>query len=114
VFSTLIYIIIGTFHFFKSKIEILYISVTDAADTVICLSDDGWCYHPKYVEQFPHKIICITLHLVGYILEYFRFSFACRKAKRQWLLEENFFNIFAQINGKNFLLTLLRTGYQIN
>jgi len=32
--------------------------------------DDGWWYHPKHVEQFPDKINCITLHLVGYILEY--------------------------------------------
>jgi hypothetical protein len=34
--------------------------------------DDGWWYHPKYVEQFPDKINCETLHLVGYILEYVR------------------------------------------
>jgi len=27
-------------------------------------------YHPRYVEQFPDKINCVTLHLVGYILEY--------------------------------------------
>ena len=30
--------------------------------------DDGW-YHPKHVEQFPDKINCVTLHLVGHILE---------------------------------------------
>jgi hypothetical protein len=30
----------------------------------------GWYYHPKHVEKFPDKINCITLHLVGYILEY--------------------------------------------
>jgi hypothetical protein len=24
---------------------------------------------PKHVEQFPDKINCVTLHLVGYILE---------------------------------------------
>jgi hypothetical protein len=30
----------------------------------------GWKYHPKHVEQFPDKINCVTLHLVGYILEY--------------------------------------------
>ena len=27
-------------------------------------------YHPKHVEQFPVKINCVTLRLVGYILEY--------------------------------------------
>jgi len=32
--------------------------------------DDGWWYRPKYVEQFPDKLNCVTLHLVGYILEY--------------------------------------------
>jgi len=25
----------------------------------------------KRVEQFPDKINCVTLHLVGYILEYY-------------------------------------------
>jgi hypothetical protein len=43
---------------------------TDAVDTVVCASDDGWWYHPKYVQQFPDKINCVTLHLVGNILEY--------------------------------------------
>jgi hypothetical protein len=40
-----------------------------AADTVVCLPADGWWYHPKHVEQFPDKINCVTLPLVGYILE---------------------------------------------
>jgi hypothetical protein len=39
--------------------------------TVVCAPDDGWWYHPKHVEQFPDKINCVTLHLVGYILEYY-------------------------------------------
>jgi len=26
-------------------------------------------YYPKHVEQFPDKINCVTLHIVGYILE---------------------------------------------
>jgi hypothetical protein len=26
---------------------------------------------PKQVEQFPDKITCVTLHPVGYILEYY-------------------------------------------
>ena len=43
---------------------------TDAVDTVVGAPDDGWWYHPKHVEQFPDKINCVTLHLVGYILEY--------------------------------------------
>jgi len=41
-----------------------------AVDTVVCAPDDGWWYHPKHVEQFPDKINCVKLHLVGYILEY--------------------------------------------
>jgi hypothetical protein len=40
-------------------------SILDAVDTVICASDGGWWYHPKHVEQFPDKINCETLHLVG-------------------------------------------------
>jgi hypothetical protein len=41
---------------------------TDAADT--CAPGDGWWYHSKHIEQFPDKINCETLHLVGHILEY--------------------------------------------
>jgi len=44
--------------------------IPDAVDTVVCCPDDGWWYHPKHVEQFSDKINCVTLHLVGYILEY--------------------------------------------
>jgi len=43
----------------------------DAVDTVVCAPDDGRWYHPKHEEQFPYKINCVTLHLVGYVLEYF-------------------------------------------
>ena len=39
---------------------------TSAVDTVVCASGGGWWYHPKYVEQFPDKIDCVTLHLYGY------------------------------------------------
>ena len=42
--------------------------IPDAVDTVVCAPDDGWWYHPKRVEQFPDKINCVTLHLVGHIL----------------------------------------------
>jgi hypothetical protein len=44
--------------------------IPDAVDTGLWAPDDGWRYHPKHVEQFPDKINCVTLHLVGYILEY--------------------------------------------
>ena len=43
---------------------------TSAVDTVVCAPDDEWWHHPKHVEQFPDKINCVTLRLVGYILEY--------------------------------------------
>ena len=33
-----------------------------------------WWYHPKHIEQFPDKINCVTLHLVGHILEYCKFA----------------------------------------
>jgi hypothetical protein len=42
----------------------------DAVDTVVFTPDDGWWYHPIYVEQFPDKIKRVTLHLVEHILEY--------------------------------------------
>jgi len=44
--------------------------IPDAVDTVVFAPDDGWWYHPKHLEQLPDKINCVTLHLVGYILEY--------------------------------------------
>jgi hypothetical protein len=43
----------------------------DTVDTVVYVPDDGWRYHPKHVQQFPDKINCVMLHLVGYILEYY-------------------------------------------
>jgi len=46
-----------------------YLPPPDAVDTAVCAPDDGWRYHPKHVEQFPVKINCVTLHLVGHILE---------------------------------------------
>ena len=55
----------------KCTYSIWYLSqIPNAVDTVVCAPDDEWCYHPKHVEQFPDKINCVTLHLVGYILEY--------------------------------------------
>ena len=44
--------------------------IPDAVDTVVWFPDDGWWYHPKHVEQFPDKVNCVTLHLVGYTLAY--------------------------------------------
>jgi hypothetical protein len=44
--------------------------ITDAVDTVVCAPDDGWWCHPKHGEQFLDKINCVTLLLVGYILEH--------------------------------------------
>jgi hypothetical protein len=40
--------------------------IPDAVDTVVCVPDDGWWYHPKHVERFPDKTNCVTLHFVGY------------------------------------------------
>jgi len=45
--------------------------VAYAVGTVVYAPEDGWWYHPKHVEQFPDKIKCVTLHLVGYILQYY-------------------------------------------
>jgi hypothetical protein len=46
------------------------IKTPDPVGIVVCAPDDGWWYHTKYLEQFPDKINRVTLHLVGYILEY--------------------------------------------
>jgi len=54
----------------QRQVAVTVWQIPDAVDTVVCSPDDGWWYHPKHVEQFPDKIICVTLHLVGYILEY--------------------------------------------
>jgi hypothetical protein len=48
--------------------------IPDAVDTVVCAPDNEWMYHPKHKEQFPDKVNCVTLHLVGYILEYFYYA----------------------------------------
>jgi len=52
----------------QQQIAVTAWQIPDAVDTVFCAPDDGWWYHPKHVEQFPDKINCVTLHLVGYIL----------------------------------------------
>jgi len=49
--------------------NILIFIQQDATLHSLFYPDDGWGYHPKHVEQFPDKINCVTLHLVGYILE---------------------------------------------
>jgi hypothetical protein len=56
----------------------------DAVDTVVCASDHGWKYHPKYVEQFSdmNKVCnvassCIYIGIllgVHYILHICRIS----------------------------------------
>jgi hypothetical protein len=51
------------------QITVTVLQIPDAVDTVVCAPDDGWRYQPKHAEQFPDKINCVKLHLVGYILE---------------------------------------------
>jgi hypothetical protein len=41
----------------------------DAVGTVVSAPDDGWWYHSKHLQQFPDKINCVKLYLVGHILE---------------------------------------------
>jgi hypothetical protein len=36
----------------KRQIAVTVWQIPDAVDTVVCVSDDGWKYHPKHVEQF--------------------------------------------------------------
>ena len=60
---------ITTHHQERKQLYLQHLVIQDAVDTVVCAPDDGWWYHPKHVEQFPHKINCVTLHLVGHTLE---------------------------------------------
>jgi hypothetical protein len=53
----------------QRQIAVTVWQIPDDVDTVVYAPDYGWRYHPKHVEQFPDKINCVTLHLVGYILE---------------------------------------------
>jgi hypothetical protein len=41
----------------------------DAVDTVVCVPDDGWKYHPKHVEQFPdiNKLCDVSCWIYEYI-----------------------------------------------
>jgi len=59
----------------KRQVAVTMWQIPNAVDTVACAPDDGWRYHPKHVEQFPGIINCVTLHLVGYVLEYLRTDF---------------------------------------
>ena len=61
----------STHHQESKQLYLQYLYLPDAVDTVVCSPDDGWRYHQKHVEQSPDKINCVTLHLVGYILEYY-------------------------------------------
>jgi hypothetical protein len=54
------------------QITVTVWQIPDAVDTVVCAPDDGWRYHSKHVEQFPDKIKCVKLHLVGYISEQYK------------------------------------------
>jgi hypothetical protein len=54
----------------QRQVAVTVLQIPDVVDTVVCAPDNGWWYHPKYVEQFPDKINCVTLYFVGYILEY--------------------------------------------
>jgi hypothetical protein len=47
------------------------VCVVHATHSTLKVPDNGRRYHPKHVEQFPDKINCVMLHLVGYILEYY-------------------------------------------
>jgi hypothetical protein len=51
------------------QIEVTARQIPDVVDTVVCTPDDEWRCHSKHAEQFPDKINCGTLHLVGYTLE---------------------------------------------
>ena len=55
----------------QRQVAVTVWQIPDAVDIVVCAPDDRWRFHPKHIEQFPDKIKCVTLHLVGYILGYY-------------------------------------------
>jgi hypothetical protein len=72
--ETALHVSVGTTTYHQERKQLYLPLVTveqipDAGDTAVCAPDDGWWYQPKHIEQFPDKINCVTLHLVGYILE---------------------------------------------
>jgi hypothetical protein len=54
----------------QRRVAVTMWQIPDAVDIGVCAPDDVWWYHPKHVVRFPDKIHCVTLYLVGYILEY--------------------------------------------
>ena len=53
----------------------------DAVDTVVCITDDGWRHHTKFVEQFPEinelcnfASCCIYIYIYINILYVFFFQ----------------------------------------
>jgi hypothetical protein len=78
--ETTLHVSVGTITHHQERKQMYLQHVADAVDTVVCAPDDGWKYHPKHIEQFPDKINCGTLHLVGYILEYYFISFGSLEA----------------------------------
>jgi hypothetical protein len=49
-------------------LSVLWVAYVDIR-TVVFAPEDGWRHHPKHAEQFPDKLNCVKLHLVGYISE---------------------------------------------
>jgi hypothetical protein len=84
-----------------SQVVVTVWQIPDAVVTVVCAPNDGLWYHSKHVEQFPDEINCVTLHLVGYRLEY---SNDARTHERWNQLEINF---------KIYLRSLLISHYII-
>ena len=49
--------------------------VPNAVDTVLCATDDGWRYHPKYLEPFPEiNKRCNVASCWTYIRIYLRYT----------------------------------------
>ena len=50
-------------HTWRRQVAVMVWQIPDAVDTVVCIPDDGWWYHPKHVEQFPSCWIYIRIFL---------------------------------------------------
>jgi hypothetical protein len=72
-----------------------------------CLRSWLWVEdHPEHVEQLPYKINCVTLHIVGYILEYY---YDARTHDRQVYMFHNLRHISVVYNDK--LISSVNTSY---
>jgi len=69
------------------QVAITVWQITDAVDTVVCAPDDGWRYHPKHVEQFPH------INKLCNVASCWRYSRIYLRCTNPWTLKKRIFHL---------------------